>query len=242
MLEVLRAADGGLPLNELARRSELPKPSLFRLVRTLEDTGLVERLPGSGHYRLGLHCLKLGQAYLEQADLRSEAAPILEKLRFEFDETVHLAVLDDELRVVYLEKLESPHAVGLMMSRVGRTVPAYCTAIGKVLLASLDGDPVADLEARGALRRYTPNTILEPEAIRHELQTVRKQGFALDFEEHELGVRCVGCSVKGPQERVVAAVSIAGPTHRLPKKLLKGRVAEETMAAAREISRRLGAA
>lgn len=241
VLEILRAADGSLPLNELARRAELPKPSTFRLLRTLEKTGLVERLTESGYYRLGVRCLALGQAYLEQTDLRSEAAPILERLRAEFDETIHLAVLDDELRVVYLEKLETPHAVGLMMSRVGRTVPSYCTGIGKALLAYKEGDPVAELEAREALRAYTPHTIYDPEAIRRELEMVQELGFAIDLEEHEPGVRCVSCPVRGPRGEVIAAISIAGPAQRLPKKLLKGKLAEATKVAAREISRRLGA-
>lgn len=241
VLDILRAADDSLPLNELAKRAELPKPSMFRLLRTLEKTGLVERLAESGYYRLGVRCLALGQAYLEQTDLRSEAAPILERLRTEFDETIHLAVLDDELRVVYLEKLETPHAVGLMMSRVGRTVPSYCTGIGKALLAYQEGDPVAELEARGALRAYTPSTIYEPGAVRRELETIRGLGFALDLEEHEPGVRCVSCPVRGSRGEVIAAISIAGPTQRLPKKLLKGKLAEATKTAAREISHRLGA-
>lgn len=241
VLEVLRTAEGSLPLKELARRADLPKPSMFRLLRTLEKTGLVERRGEAGRYKLGVRCLELGQAYLEQADLRSEAAPILERLRAEFDETIHLAVLDDELRVVYLEKLETPHAVGLMMSRVGRTVPAYCTGIGKALLAGLDGDPVARLESHGTLRAYTPNTIYKPDEVRGELEAVRERGFALDLEEHELGVRCVSSSVTGSRGEIVAAISIAGPAQRLPKKLLKGKLAEATMSAAREISRRLGA-
>lgn len=242
LLEILRTSNGGLPLNQLAVRSELPKPSVFRMVRTLESTGLIERVADSDVYRLGVRCLEFGHAYLEQTDLRSEALPVLERLRTQFDETVHLAVLDEELRVVYLEKLETVHAVGLMMSGVGRTVPSYCTGIGKALLAYHDGDPVAVLEAQGTLRRYTPNTIYKPELLRRELQAVRERGFSLDLEEHEMGVRCVGCPIRGPRGDVVAAISIAGPSQRLPKRLLKGRLAEATKAAAREIGHRLGSA
>lgn len=242
VLELLRTADGGLSLNELTLRAELPKASVFRMLRTLEKTGLVERPSGQDVYRLGVRCLALGQAYLEQTDLRSEARPVLEKLRSQFDETVHLAVLDDELRVVYLEKLETPHAVGLMMSRVGRTVPAFCTGIGKALLAGFDGDPVSELERRRVLCHYTPSTIYEPEALRRELEACRSAGYALDLEEHEPGVSCVGCAITGPRGDVVAAISIAGPSQRLPKRLLKGKLADATLGAAREISHRLGGA
>jgi DNA-binding IclR family transcriptional regulator len=240
VLELLRVADGGLSLRELAQRSELPKASVFRMLRTLEATGLVERLPATDLYRLGIRCLKLGQGYLEQVDLRSEARRVLERLRSEFDETVHLAVLDDELRVVYLDKLETPHAIGLMMSRVGKTVPSYCTGIGKALLAHVEGDPVATLEAQGVLRAYTPSTIHKPDALRQELAAVRKRGFSLDLEEHEPGVRCVGCPVMGPRGELLAAISIAGPTQRLPKRLLQGNLAAGIMSAAREIGHRLG--
>src|SRR5919197_4093496 len=121
LLEILRTADGGVGLQELADRSGLAKPSTFRMIRTLEQLRLVERLPGQDRYRLGVRRLEFGQAYLEQIDFRREALPVMERLRVEFNETVHLGVLDDQLRVVYLEKLDTAHAVGIMMSRVGRT-------------------------------------------------------------------------------------------------------------------------
>lgn len=240
VLELLRTSNGGASLNALAGRSDLAKASIFRMIRTLEETGLVERIPDSDTYRLGVRCLELGQAYLEQTDLRREAMPTLQRLRQEFDETVHLSVLDDELRVVFLEKLETTHAVGLMSSRIGRTAPSYCTGSGKVLLAGLDGDPVAILETNGVLRRYTPNTVYEPDALRSELETIRKEGYALDLEEHELGVQCVACPIMGALGDVVAAVSVSGPAQRLPEQLLQGEFVEGVKAAAREISFRLG--
>jgi DNA-binding IclR family transcriptional regulator len=241
LLEVLRASDGGASLGELATRSGLAKASVFRMLRTLEGTGLVERVPDDDRYRLGVRCLELGQAYLEQTDLRREAVPVLADLRTEFNETVHLGVLDDELRVVYLEKLESTQAVGIMMSRVGRTAPSFCTGLGKAMLAALPGDPVAALKERGALRVYTRNTIFEPKALRTELERIRNRGYSLDLEEHEQGVRCVGVAILGPRGEMVAGLSISGPAHRLPERLLRGRLAEAGRAAAAEIGGRLGA-
>jgi DNA-binding IclR family transcriptional regulator len=240
LLELLRASDGGAALNELASRSGLAKASVFRMLRTLEGLGLVERNLRGDRYRLGVRCLELGQAYLEQADLRREALPVLERLRDEFDETVHLAVLDD-LRVVYLEKLETTKAVGIMMSRVGRTAPSYCTGLGKALLAHADGDPALALAERGELRRYTSNTICEPAALRAELQRIREAGYALDLEEHEPGVRCVATTIAGRRGEILAAVSIAGPAQRLSERALRGRLAVAVRAAAREIGSRMGA-
>jgi DNA-binding IclR family transcriptional regulator len=241
LLELLRTSDGGASLGELAALSGLAKASVFRMLRTLEETGLVQRVPGDDRYRLGVRCLELGQAYLEQTDLRREAVPVLGDLRTEFNETVHLGVLDDDLRVVYLEKLESTHAVGIMMSRVGRTAPSFCTGLGKAMLAALPGDPVATLEEQGALRRYTPSTIAAPKELRTELERIRKRGYSLDLEEHEPGVRCVGAAILGPHGEMVAALSISGPAQRLPERLLRGRLAEAGRAAAAEIGRRLGA-
>lgn len=241
LLELLRTSDGSASLGDLSARSGLAKASVFRMLRTLEGTGLVERVPDEDRYRLGVRCLELGQAYLEQTDLRREAVPVLADLLGEFNETVHLGVLDDELRVVYLEKLESTHAVGIMMSRVGRTAPSFCTGLGKAMLAALPGDPVAALEERGALRSYTPSTIAEPKALRAELERIRKRGYSLDLEEHEPGVRCVGAAILGPHGEMVAGLSISGPAQRLPERLLRGRLAEAGGVAAAEIGRRLGA-
>lgn len=239
ILELLRTSDGKASLNELSKRSELPKPSVFRLLRTLEDVGLVDRADGSDVYKLGIRCLELGHAYLNQATFRSEARPVLEKLRSAFNETVHLGVLDDELRVVYIEKLETQHAVGLMMSRVGKTSPSYCTGIGKALLANLQSDPVNVLQERGMLRRYTPTTKCSPQELRDELATIRACGSSFDLEEHEPGVRCVASPIKDDQG-LVAAISIAGPAHRLPYGLLQGKLADATLAGANEISRKIG--
>jgi DNA-binding IclR family transcriptional regulator len=238
ILELVRTSDGGAQLNELASRSGLAKASAFRLLRTLEHVGLIQRVPNSDLYRLGVRCLELGQTYLEQTDLRREATPVLQDLQRRFKETVHLGVLDDELRVVYLEKLETTHAIGIMMSRVGRTAPSHCTGLGKAMLASLDGDPATVLFERGELHRHTTNTICDRDALREELARIRKRGFAIDLEEHEVGVRCVASTIHAPRE--VAAISVAGPAQRLPERRLRRELAKAVIAAASEISRRLG--
>jgi DNA-binding IclR family transcriptional regulator len=241
LLELLRTStEGNASLGELSKRSGLAKASVYRLLRTLDGMGLVERLPGTERYRLGVRCLEFGQAYLEQIDFRREALPVLQRLRAEFNETVHLAVLDDRLRVVYLEKLDSAHAVGIMMSRVGRTAPSYCTGIGKALLSARLDDPVTLLEEWGELQRYTPNTIWEPAKLRDELERIHSSGYALDLEEHEPGVRCVAAAIPGLPGGSAAALSIAGPAQRMPERLLRSRLAAAVVSAASEIGARIG--
>lgn len=242
ILDLIADGKGGASLTQLVERSGLSKPTVFRMVRNLEHVGLVERVPGQDLYRLGLRCVELGRAFLEQVDFRREALPVLERLRDAYNETVHLAVLDDNLRVVYLEKLEGKHAIGIMMSRVGLSVPAYCTGLGKALLAAVDGDPAGELTRRGDIRRMTPSTITDPGELRTELARIRERGYSLDLEEHEIGVRCVAAAIHDSGGRLVGALSIAGPAQRLPKDLLRGELASATVKAAREVSRRLGSA
>lgn len=241
LLALIGDGEGPSSLSELASRSDLRKPTVYRLLRNLERIGLAERIPGSSQFRLGVRCVELGQAYLKQISYRDEALPVLRRLRDTYNEAVHLAVLDERLRVVYLDKLESTQAIGIMMSAVGRSAPAYCTALGKALLAARDDDPAGLLAARGDLEPKTPNTICDVDALRAELERTRGRGYALDLEEHEVGVRCVGAAIVGSDGSAVAALSIAGPTQRLPRSLLDGELAQAAMTAAREISRRLGA-
>lgn len=241
ILEVLRKSRGGASLNELASGTGIAKASVFRMARTLEETGLVERVPGTESYRIGVRCLQLGQAYLEQTDLRQEARPILERLKGEFGETVHLGVLDDEHRIVYIEKLETQHAVGLMMSMVGKTSQSFCTGLGKTLLASIEEVKFDSVLESLPLRRYTVNTIFEPEALRRELNLIRKQGYATDLEEHEPGVHCVAAPIVDGRGNTVAAVSVSGPAERLPEKVMRGELASAIRSSAAEISQRLGA-
>jgi IclR family transcriptional regulator, KDG regulon repressor len=241
LLDLLRRSDGGATLTELSQTSGIAKPTVFRILRTLKQTGLVERVPASDSYRLGVRCLELGQAYLEQTDLRREAKPVLQDLRDRFNETVHLAVLDDDLRVVYLEKLEGGQAIGIMMSRVGGTAPSFCTGLGKALLAYTPGDVVGRLDSSGQLVRHTKNTLAVPDDLRRELERIRERGYALDLEEHEKGVRCAAVAVPGPEGEVLAAISLAGPGQRLSERRLRTELAPAVMDAAAAIGVRLGA-
>jgi IclR family acetate operon transcriptional repressor len=109
------------------------------------------------------------------------------------------------------------------------------------MLAHSDEDLLSRLEEQQPFRKYTPNTRTDPQEIRAELERVRERGYALDLEEFEEGVRCVAAPILDARGRAVAAVSVSGPKHRLPKRLLQGELARGTMAAAREIGHRLGA-
>ncbi|MEW6566928.1 MAG: IclR family transcriptional regulator [Chloroflexota bacterium] len=240
-VHLLRQLSDGRPrtLTQLSEELGMSSSTTFRLLATLSAHSLVERDRSDGKYRLGLAVLEMARSYFEGNDLRRIALPELERLRDRTGETVHLGILD-EMQVVYLEKLHGHHAIGLMSSRVGGRSPAYCTGLGKVLLAHANPERVRrHFEAQG-LKRYTPKTLRSVAELMRHLERVRAQGYALDDGEHEPEVRCVAAPVFDLNGEVVAAVSVSGPGPRMDPLESQLQLIEQTQRAARAISVRLG--
>jgi IclR family KDG regulon transcriptional repressor len=227
-----------LSLSDLAARTGIPRATAFRLLSTLEASGFLTKV--GGEYQLGLKCFVLGNIAAADLDLKEVAQSHLVALRDATRETTHLAILD-HWRVVYLERLPSPQPVGFMRSRVGAILPAFCTALGKTLLSDLPESEVTAWAVSQTFPRMTPNTITSARRLLKELRTVRARGYALDEEEHELGVRCVAAPIRNHEGKVVAAISVAGPTERMPRTLAGSEVAMRIVAAATAISLDLGA-
>jgi DNA-binding IclR family transcriptional regulator len=160
-------------------------------------------------------------------------------LRKRFKETVHLATLVD-MQVVYLEKLPGLHPIVLMGSRVGSVSPAYCTGLGKAMLAFLPPDEVDRYFRAAGLRPFTPNTIVNVETLQAELEKVRQTGYALDQEEHEPQVVCVAAPILNHSKIVLAAISVSGPAQRMVSAISAGDVCERVINAARDIAARVG--
>jgi DNA-binding IclR family transcriptional regulator len=240
-LDLLTAFSFGEPrlsLADLAARTRIPRPRAFRLLTTLELAGFVARI--NGEYQLGIKCFVLGNVVASSLDLREKALAHLERLRDSAGETVHLAVLD-EWQVLYLERLQSPHPIGFMRSRVGGAVPAYCTSLGKTLLAF---KPAAEVDAwlrAQPLKAMTPQTITSVRRLQKELKGIRQRGYALDEQEHEISVRCIAAPIHNHAGEVIAAISIAGPADRMPRPLAGSPMSAAIVATARAISTELGA-
>jgi IclR family KDG regulon transcriptional repressor len=214
IIEVL-ASVGELGLIDLAERVGIHKSTLFRFMRTLCDLGYARRDPDTERFSLTLKVFELGSSVYARVDLVRIASPCLIRLSATTQETVHLAILDAE-RLVYLSKIESTRSLRVaMQSGIGLTAPAYCTGVGKVLLAFAETD-VLDAYIRNCdFVRYTKKTIPDRLKLSAELQMIRNRGWAIDDEEHEYGVRCVAAPVRNWTGSVVAALSISGPTVRL---------------------------
>jgi IclR family acetate operon transcriptional repressor len=212
IVEILAAkADVGVGLSELSALIGMPKSSTHRYMATLQSVGLAERT-GVDRFRLGTRLIELAGSFLANSDLGSESQATLHELADMTGETIHLAV-PSGTDVVYIAKIESKHALG-MASHIGARLPMYCTSLGKAILAF---SPPVLLQAILAERpeARTSHTITSPKALREELVTVRSQGFALDNEENEAGICCVGAPIIDYTGNAIAAISISGPSERM---------------------------
>jgi DNA-binding IclR family transcriptional regulator len=238
ILNAFSAESPELGVTELAERLGLHKSTVHRFLVNLEAGGLVERNGRTARYRLGLRIFELGGLVLQQMNLWDEALPFLEGLVRESGETGHLAVLDGG-EAIYIEKVEARRALRIP-SAMGRGYPAHATSLGKALLAGLPPEALRRLVAERGLAGHTPNTITDLDVLETELQRVRDRGYAVDNEEYDDGLRCIGAPIHDHTGQVVAAIGIGGPVTRVtPARLAP--LAELVMAAARGLSRRLGA-
>jgi DNA-binding IclR family transcriptional regulator len=237
ILETLSEADGDLSLLDLSEHLGLHKSTVHRLLMVLERHRYVEKSPMSGRYGLGLKLFELGHKAISRLGLADRAHPHLERLAADVRETAHLCVLDDG-EVLYLAKVEPTRTVRVP-STVGRRNPAHCTAVGKALLAHLPEDELDRVLRAKGLKSFTKHTIVTAAELKRELELVRDRGYSVDDEEIEEGLTCIGAPVRDSSGRVVASISVAGPTFRIPKRKIQVLAARVT-AAANELSAELG--
>jgi DNA-binding IclR family transcriptional regulator len=237
ILETLSAEGPDLALGDISERLGLHKSTAHRLMMVLERHKLIERNSTNGRFRLGLKLFELGTKAVSKLDLRERARPFLERLVLETSETVHLCVLDDS-EVVYLDKVEPTRSVRMATS-VGRRNPAHCTAVGKAMMAYLSDAQVEAIVRKQGLKAMTANTITSFVELKKELSAIRERGYAIDNEEIEEGVRCVGCVVRNFSGEPLAAISISAPAFRLTKEKVKS-LSGPVVAVAEALSTELG--
>jgi IclR family acetate operon transcriptional repressor len=235
ILTMIAERDEGLSLSEVSRLSGVPKPTAHRLINVLLECGMIRSGP-KDRYLVGPQCLILGNRFLNGLDLRQEAQDLLRELARDTMETCHLGIKEGT-RIVYIEKVESPHAVR-MYSRVGATNPVHSTALGRAILAYCGEDTVEAVIDSG-LECRTPNTITDPNRFRANLAEIKERGFAVDDVENEEGIRCVAAPVFDHSGDVVAGISVSGPEQRITKDRLND-LGIKVVEAAFALSQRLG--
>ncbi|GAA1273427.1 transcriptional regulator [Planotetraspora silvatica] len=230
---VSEAGQAGVSLGELAGQAGIAVSTAHRYVTSLLELGVLDR-DAAGSYHLGVTLITLAGQYLEEDGLRAAARPYLVELVELSGETVHLGVPVGN-QIVYVDKVESAKSVRLV-SRIGSRSPLHCTAMGKAVL-SLD-DRRAEEILVGPLDRRTPKT-LTGDALLAELRVVRDRGYAIDDEENEEGVRCVGLPIMNASGQPVGAFSVSAPANRFSLDDCH-RLAPTALAMAADISRRIG--
>jgi DNA-binding IclR family transcriptional regulator len=197
----------------------------------------VEKNPKTGEYCLGVGVFEFGSAYLRRIDLVQVAKPIMADLAMKLQETVHLAVLS-ETEILYLDKVDSPRSVGVI-SKIGQRGPVHCTALGKMLLASLRPEERLRIMDQIRFQAFTPRTITSKRKLAQELNRVKKEGYALDCREIEEEVECVAAPIRDHLGNVVAALSVSGPQKKIKSPKEKDFI-HQVMGAAALISHKMG--
>ena len=239
-LDILEAFGHGehiLGVTELSKRLGLAKSTTHNLLATLKSRGYVEEDPVTNRYNLGVKLLELGQAVRANVEIRDRAAALLRELAQFSREAVYLTVLHDD-HSVYIYAIEAPGRI-LARSAVGGRVPLHCTAVGKAKMAFQRPEEIDRIIQRVGLPRFTPNTITDAARLKSELALTRERGYAVDDEEHEVGIRCVGAPIRDDSGAVIASCSISGPAGRMTDEHIE-ELAPEVMRVAAAISRRLG--
>lgn len=231
-LDVLEAfADSeGLALVDVSQRVRLNKSRTFRLLYTLAERGYVERSADGLRYKLGVKLLE--RAALVRRDIRDVARPFMLELQKRFNEMVNLGVLDNG-HVLYVDIVESSRPFR-MSATVGCRMTTHRTALGKAMLAHIMADEPGSL-SHGLVGKL-PKARLQ--VLRRELKLVRSRGYAVDNEDNEPGVACIGAAILDAAQRPVAAISVSGPVQRILSNEKK--IAAALVAACKSVSRNLG--
>ena len=236
MLEILSRGDGPMTLGELVTESGRPKGTVHRMVSTLVNTGFATYTRDTGLYGLTLKAWRIGSAALRDFDLVERARPILDQLRAQTGETVHLSVLESPGEIVYVAKVGSQKSIGVL-TRLGQLSPSWCTATGRAILA-FDA-AAADRVLTQRLERRTPKTVTDPKAIRRILAAVRQDGHAVTFAENHLEMGGVAAPIRDYTGEVIASVGVAMPVYRMTDEVVNS-VAPSVRRAADLISAAMG--
>ena len=238
LLEEFRDCGEELGLIELSNRLRLHKNNVFRLVATLKARNYIEQDDATGKYRLGIRNVELGQATVRQTGFVRQARPILERMNRQCCETCYVSIIKEQ-HIYYLDGVESAQPVRVV-PRIGTRQPLHCTAAGKSQIAFMNNDELFYLLRSNELQPFTPHTITDLTMLQGELRQVAMQGYAIENEELEVGVKGVAVPVFDYNRQIVGALSISGPAERLSAERLETLLIPLALQGAADISAKLG--
>ena len=237
VLEEFRGDIDELGVTELSKKLKLHKNNVFRILATLQSRNYIEQNKANENYRLGIKCLELGQTFIQQRGMLKQAKPILHELAEKSGETAYVSILRAN-DVVYLDSVEASTTVRVV-SRLGLHMPIHATAAGKAILAYESEEEIRKRFNR-EMPRFTPHTLATIDDLLANLKVARERGYAADLEEFEDGLRCIAAPIRDYTRKVIGALSISGPAHRLTDEKIETFIGPEVVRCGQDLSRRLG--
>ena len=237
ILEVLSDYNDGLGITEISSLVNLHKSTVHRLLSTLIYKGYVVQDEESSKYKITFKLFELGSKKVHKLDLLEISRPYTKMLMESVNEVVHL-IIREETDIVYIDKVEANNTIS-MASRIGKRNPMYCTATGKAILAYLPEEEIREVWNKSKIVKLTKKTNTDFILFKKELQEVKKNGYAIDDEENEIGVKCVGAPIFDMNGDVVAAISVTGPVTRITDDKIDF-ISNEVMQCTNLISKEMG--
>jgi len=237
ILECLAKAEGGLTLTDVAHRAELASSTTHRLLSTLEKMRYVYQAGDLGRWYICLQSFTVGSSFLASRDFIAQSHPYMRRLMEQSGETANLGILDGT-EAVFVDQVQCREMMRTIV-KLGSRVPLHASGVGKAIFASLPDEQIdAILKVKG-LPRITENTITSPETMWASVRVIRQRGWSFDDEEHAVATRCVAAPIYDEHAETLGAISLAGPSSRLPDARIKqlGPVVAHT---AEELTKRLG--
>lgn len=221
---------------ELEEITGFNRSNVRRLVFTLMDNGYIEKDESTKRYKLGLKVVELSSLRLNQVELKTEAVPFLRELSFKTNQVCHMGIYSQG-EVVYIEKIQPVNSIS-MFSSIGKRLPVYSSSMGKVLLSQFDDNEIVNILKSIEINQLTKNTLTDIEKILIEVQQTRLNGYAVDDEENETNIFCIGAPVYDYRNKIIAAISTSGNS----KEYLQdgSEMIELVKNTAQEISKRIG--
>ena len=233
IIEAVATSKNSAVLTEIAEKTGLHKSTAYRIISTLLKRGYLKKNE-DGTYKIGLKLIEAASYYIDSLQLQTEVRPYIAQITAKFGLTSHL----EGDKVVYIEKMDIFSNIKLY-SQIGLRMPAYCSSLGKCLLANFSNTQLRSIMGQTEFTRFTHNTITTIEALQKEIDTVRQQGWAIDNEEFETGHRCIGAPVYDYRGDIIAAISASGNTSILTDARIP-EIAEYLKQTAAEISQNMG--
>ena len=233
LMDVLASREEAISLKEISEKTGLHPSTAHRILNDLATGRFVDR-PHPGTYRLGMRLLELGNMVKSRLNVRDAALIPMRDLHKLIQQTVNLSLRQGD-EIIYIERAYSERSGMQVVRAIGGRAPLHLTSVGKLFLAADDAQRVRAYAMRTGLNGQTKNSLTQLSSLEHELNKVRLNGFALDNEELELGVRCMAAGIYDDQEKLVAGLSISAPAGRLDESWLI-----KLQATAQDISLTLG--